>query len=67
MIVNEKDNLSKKWYFGRTSYCDIGFNLEKITYDCNENCIICNKDHIRKMYYLQIFIENQIWDNKLFL
>ena len=48
MIVNEKDNLSKKWYFGRTSYCDIGFNLEKITNDCNENCIICNKFHIRK-------------------
>ena len=44
---DEKDTFSKQWYFGRTSYCDITFNLDIITNDCNENCIICKKDHDR--------------------
>ena len=40
---DEIDNFSKQWYFGRISYCDITFNLEKITKDCDENCFLCIK------------------------
>ena len=42
---DEKDNFVKQWYFGRVSYCDITFNLDILSQDCDDdNCLICNKD-----------------------
>ena len=41
---DEKNYFSKQTYLGRISYCDITFNLNQITNNCNENCIVCIKD-----------------------
>ena len=38
-------NTQKLSHFGRISYLDITFDLNKISNDCNENCAICNKDN----------------------
>ena len=42
---DEKEIFSKQQYYGRISYCDIIFNLDILSQDCDdENCLICNKD-----------------------
>ena len=34
----------RHWHYGRTSYCNISFNSDKITNDCDDNCVICIKE-----------------------
>ena len=43
-------------HVGRTSYCDIIIDVEKITKDCYENCFLCDKNN--KKCYL---CKNNFW------
>ena len=42
---DEKSIFDRQMYFGRVSFCDIVFNLETLSQNCNDdNCLICNRD-----------------------
>ena len=56
---DENGPFKREWHFGRTSYCDLNINLEKITDDCDNNCKVClkndNKDCIVCRYLYELY------------
>ena len=56
---DEKTLFDRQMYFGRVSFCDIVFNLDTLSKNCNDdNCLICYRDADNTCIYCKyLYIE----------